>query len=107
MEENLANEEQFEEDLHEMEHQEHGEEFEEDFHYDDGEEIGMIEFEDHDEKEKLKNFKLISEFCKAEEAKMKECLNTIPDKAWMTEHIEKCVGHEYSRVNNNLGKDWS
>ena len=104
MEENLANEEQFEDDWHEMEQEDHGEHFNEDYEDYEEEEVGMIEFEDHDEEEKLRNYKLISEFCKAEEEKMKECLNAIFDKAWLTEHIETCTGHEYSRVENNIGR---
>lgn len=73
----------------------------EEFHHDDEEmheDHDLIEFEENDEAEHMRNFQKISRDLKALEEEYKECINNISDQVFTQEEIEECVGVDFKKV---------
>lgn len=68
---------------------------------------GMIKVSKHDQIEKMKNFKKISEDCKRFEEEFRDCLDNIPDGAWEEKEIQKCVGRDFTRIMNHMSYEKS
>lgn len=77
---------------------------EEEITNDELDEHGMIQVDSHDQLEKMKNFKKISEDCKMFEDEFRDCLDDIPDSAWEEKEIQRCVGRDFTRIINNISK---
>jgi hypothetical protein len=68
------------------------------------EEHGMISLDKNDQLERMRNFKKISDDCKRFEQEFRDCLDDIPQGAWEEGEIQKCVGRDFNRIMNNMGK---